>query len=353
MHLPVELIFTILCYLDVKVLYSKAAYLNKAFLMFVRRPGFFKALLHRDLQLKAPRLDYQTYIAILRANSPCYTASQDVLKFIGFATTGGEIDSAYGLKKLFKKSGPGYSTNYGTANVTCAGMLDRSQASIRLEALKYLELFGHSLSDEVSNATVRYSLQTLMAERSSDRLIANMCKRLRAALNKPFYAHIDRDISEVEADSRFACLHRLSISRKGNYSCPVRSMLVLCSDTYFPIESPLFTQFNDLKSYEDVRQAHQKRLVPSFDNPHQSRACTYLEFKHTSSLLRPIIWLKFTQGRSEEVKIVLTRRFSCKFVYVKLIDCEDRREASDWHDNDVPTDIDIQHVLCIGTTFYD
>jgi hypothetical protein len=144
-----------------------------------------------------------------------------------------------------------------------------------------------------------------------------------------------------------ACIHALKISRDGEFTCPVATLVVLCSESYFPVDSTEFSKFNDLKTAAEVKMAHE--LDPSFpdcDAVIARQGYHYLEFKHSSTALQPMVWLKFNPSCMEEAVLSLVRRFSCKFVYVKLIDCENRKEARGWnHDFE---NIDITYAVALG-----
>ena len=67
----------------------------------------------------------------------------------------------------------------------------------------------------------------------------------------------------------------------------------------------------------------------------------------TSEELKPVLWIQFLEeGRIDEVCVKLNREVTGKYIYVKLIQPEDRREHRGWlHDN---MNIDCKIVMPIG-----
>lgn len=371
MELPSELVLEILAFLTVKDLYLKVAYLSYELHQLTRTPQFISSLLYRDIKYSLDLPDIGQSRRLLR-NARCYEASKRLVDFYGFATSGGvDVDMTYlWVRNMFEISERGYSTQEDAFNVNCAAVLQNAlnPRNVKQEAFEFLKRLQGVLGVEVtveceSVIDILISLTNLRSLLTLDHrdlfneyvnhvqhLMSHASPNLFALTKANFTElHLTEQINlEVAESSRLlCCIHGLQISRKGPYTCPVASLVVLCSDSYISVQSQDFDRFNNLTSPAQVKLAHEmdSSVPDSYPETTTEEYC-YLEFKPTHGPLWPILWMRFSPNSLEEVSIELRRRYTCKFLYVKLIDAENRMEARGWvHDR---MNIDVTHVLVQG-----
>jgi hypothetical protein len=371
MDLPYELVLEVLAFLSVKDIFPKIASTCSALNTLAWSPHHLQSVIYRDFKLNLlhPKPDV---VRLLLRNAACFAPSQERVEFYGFATNGGvDVDMTYlWVRNMFEVSDKGYSTRDDYFNINCAAVLS---SSLKIPDLKQGPLACLRRLESVLNVPPCQETDTVL-----DLLVALINLRsLLTAEHREFYpeynnsiqdlmnyarpnvarltqsSHLDLHLSEsidfdrVASSNQTCFIHGLKISREGNYTCPVASLVVIVSDSYIPVISPEFDRFNDLTSPAQVKMANEiDPSVPDTDTPVVSDEFTYIEFKPSQGPLQPVLWLRFSPGHLDEVSVTLSRRHSCKFMYVKLIDCENRKEIRGWmHPN---TNIDIRHVLATG-----
>jgi hypothetical protein len=370
MNLPSELVLEVLAFLSVKDLFLKITSTCSTLNALVWTPLHLQAVIYRDFKLSLLNSKPQVVRRLLR-NAACFAPSLQGIEFHGFATNGGvEEDSIhFWVCSMFEVSEDCYSTRQEHFNINCAAVLSSSLKipNLKQGALAFLRRLESVLNvppyeetDSVIDLIIAFielgsvltaeqieiypdyidSLQTLL--RYMKQNIASLTKssHLDLHLTEPI------DFDRVASSNQTCIIHGLKISRKGDYTCPVASLVVMVSDSYIPVISPEFDRFNDLTSPAQVSMAHEiDSSFPDTDAPVVSDELTYVEFKPCPGPLRPVLWLKFSPGHLDEVSVTLSRRHSCKFLYVKLIDYENKDEIRvGRHPN-----IDISHVLVTGS----
>jgi hypothetical protein len=366
MELPADLHWEIMTYLSVKEIFLTAALLNTDFHQASQSLKFLESLVHRDLGVRLHSHDSDTCKAVLRHNSPCFPASQQPLHFYGFATSGA-IDAEtpeLWVRNMFELDDLGYSSDNGS-NINCAAVLEATltRYSVRLEAVAFLRsleqslgvqrLPDRSLIDIINSFDkIRVGVWSRLSEllpgyfshRSALlnlRMIPSLASLTRSEASKLMSEHID--LAEATASPLWGCIHRLKISRQGPYTCPVAALLVLCSPQFLAPDSPEFLKFNDLTTLQQLEQAPS---VPSVVNSVVAANYSYCEFKPADSPLQPMLWVKFNPHSEEVVEVTLSTRRLCKFLYTKLVNCEDRMQELGWVHPE--TNIDICYVVAEG-----
>jgi hypothetical protein len=372
MELPSCLLWELMLHFSVKEIYSTISCINTTSLEVSRDLNFLKALISRDLGLTVGSPDAFSCRRILRSNSPCYAGSETIIDFYGFASSGAlDYDAPHlWVRNMFEIDEFFYSTCGGVDNVNCAAVLEAALAchQIRLvgaEVLKSLEECFQKPSFpnrpvieliDCLNALER-TVRTQIPQRLDE--FAKVRDALASFRSVPDLPSLttsrsskvlceDIGIAEAEVAPVTAVIHSLAVSREGHFTCPVATLIIFCSDLYFPVDSPEFSRFNNFKTHEAVRLAREADpLIPALDHPVSTRHYTYCEFATSSDKLRPIVWLKFNQASRENAEIKLSRRFTGKFLYVKLIDCENRMSQFERVFHPEPN-IDVRYVVALG-----
>lgn len=369
MDLPTELTYQVLLYLPLSDLFLKVALVHSELHHLTRSLNFIQIIVNRDICMTQRDLSKELCKYLLRI---CLIQSSQPLEFYGFATNGGIDEGAPQLwvRNMFEFGESGYSTKENAFNVNCAAVFDNSLrlSSLLNGSIEFLRRLEQSM--QLPPQTVG-SLADVFHALFSLRLVFNepnplfpeyiRCiqaiheylspdvSTLTKSIGNVLFLEERIDFALVEASPNYCCLQGVKISRAGAYTCPISTLILYCSDTYIPVNSPEFDKYNDLRAPEQVKLAHD--VDPTFPDIGMTVLTanhSYLEFKSCSGPLIPVLWLQFRPDRFEEAVVKFSRRFVCKFIYVKLIDCENRREAQRWmHDN---MNIDIRHVLALGTS---
>lgn len=155
----------------------------------------------------------------------------------------------------------------------------------------------------------------------------------------PLVLDLDFDKNSVGISQNFAVIDEIFISRLGDYTCPVETLMVFTSFTMVDILDQQLRNFNDLKKYEDLLEMKEffKHVLPK--KKIEVNGAEYCEFGYCHEVLKPVLWVKFLETNLiGEILIHLAQKMTGKFVYVKLIRPEDRREEHNWLHEDMNID---------------
>ena len=164
----------------------------------------------------------------------------------------------------------------------------------------------------------------------------------------PLVQDMDFDRNLADQSDYFAIITEFLISRKGGFTCPVKSLFVFISSEYVDILDFRLKNFNDIKTYENLLGlAENCPEVPFPTEKITKTGFEYCEFKSSNQNLKPVLWVNFlTTDRVEEINIKLKHQISGKFLYAKLIHPDDRRQNRNWnHEN---MNIDCRHIVSKG-----
>jgi len=295
----------------------------------------------------------------------------------GFSTTGG-MDSdfiQYWVGNLFEKELSSYCTQENQVNVVCAGVL-----SVFVESKVNPEIT--ELRKEVariirSNRTIRGYFRNLMPEGSEaplaafeeeafnyfvehqpnvflrrameDReLLLERLREMRAKLvavqensmkglikdpTRPNLMEakiVRREVAE-QMETYF-CINSVTISREGQFTCPLETFIVFVSYSYVPVEHEEFTKYDNLVLETEVQRLPELGLTANFPGISPPN-CLIREFCRTKDNLQPVIWGKFLNRQAECMDVQLNYVFSGKYLYIKLIRAENRMlEMGDTHE---------------------
>lgn len=373
MDLPSDLVYEVLGYLTVKDLYLGVALANSQLTKFTNCKKFIAALIQRDLNFSVSEPSVELSRKLLRC-AACFRCPSRAIDFYGFATNGGvQLDNqAQWVRNMFEYGFLGYSSQERITNVNCAAVLDRAMRpiSLRAEYARYLSRLETELEYHRqirgSPADIYDSLLNLRVymEMYSQHLIPECVGRLQTLYEyiTPNVCSITKqpntdlllaerlDLDNIEASRHLCCIHSFEISRAGDFSCPVASLIIFCSMTYIPVNSQEFQRYDSLETAEQVLLAHNiDSSIPDVWELKETINHASMEFKPSSRPLVPVLWLRFKPDCLKKAKVELNRRFTCKFLYVKLVHSENRMEARRRvHDQ---MNIDIRHVIAFGTIF--
>ena len=150
------------------------------------------------------------------------------------------------------------------------------------------------------------------------------------------------DYQSANDSKKVAIIERVKVSREGGFTCPLETFLVFVSEEYVDIEDEEFARYNDLKTYEQVKNAFGGECGPIV----QEESTCYSEFLWTERKLKPVVWGKFTKRAGVLVNVQLKQVFAAKYLYMKLINPEDR--MAEMNDMNQFTNIDCNYIVTEG-----
>ena len=168
-------------------------------------------------------------------------------------------------------------------------------------------------------------------------------------------------------------INRVSISRRGNFTCPVKALALFVADEYITFDNELLKMFHDVSNAEaigslvknagDKLPAIEETNIDSLQKNYKSmksvkegemKGPEYVifsnkgvrdkEFEKKLGQLKPIAWINFWDDYDREMELVMPREnwFTGKFVIAKFISCSDMRSDIGWiHEG---TNIDVKHI---------
>jgi len=375
--LPSHLYYSILLNLDTKELLGNLALVCTEFRDTVLSDWFLQQVVKRDLYMQSKpsfgRTKAIPLIKELRTSKP-----QD-LEFLGFSTDGGvdEDDFRFWVANLFERSPQGYCCHERKENVNCCAVLLETQniEGTYLWAKKqavsiikeWLRKKGKTLrSNQETTALVMFQyvvnnfpIGAIAQDEENPQEFEDKVQRIINLLSEenPFKATrrnsqdnlvLDSQVELSRVSETTAVIKELDISRLGEYTCPVRNLIVFVSEEFIDVTDPCLKVYDNLKTEESLQKLSQEdNLVPELRTPIRAPGYLAYEFKKTKSPLKPLVWLSFSdENRATEVTIKLQQPVSGVFLYVKLINPENRMEQQGWvHEY---MNIDCTHVIARG-----
>ena len=174
--------------------------------------------------------------------------------------------------------------------------------------------------------------------------------------------------------NKYAIIKGFEISRRGIFTCPVKTCMVFISDFDIDIKkTEIFGLFKEAKNIEAIKRIFneygedlpsiystncldlkEKSINKTKPSTCSSEIARFIIFNNNqrrlSKEVRPIAWMQFINRNLKELKVKLDkfRLFGGRYVVVKLIDCENLTEEFGY---DEDTNIDINYVSFFGEVF--
>ena len=157
-----------------------------------------------------------------------------------------------------------------------------------------------------------------------------------------YYLEKDIDKGRVDGAKEVFVVKETMVSRKGGYTCPLETFVLFVSEAFVPLESELFAPFDNLLTPNDVLNLPAHGGPASYP-PTETPDLLCIEFHRTpKSPLHPVLWGKFRTRQGDELETPLRHVVAGKYVYLKLINPENRMvEMRDVHEF---TNIDLKFV---------
>lgn len=334
---------------------------------------YFASLVNLPREVPVSYSQYQE--AILRL----FSRQQQVadVPITGFSTTGG-MDSdfmQYWVGNLFGKELPPYCTQENQVNVVCAGVLSvfiesrvnpeiielRKEVAKLMRGNPYLRGFYPIILPAGSEAPLTHFEEAVFCEHVSHQ--PQIFLRRNMEDREPFLERLrnmSTKLNAVQADSlkclvkdptrpnlleakivrrevaeqmeTYFCINSVTVSRQGQFTCPLETFLVFVSYSYIPVEHEEFKKYDNLVQEAEVQHLPELGLPGNFPG-NSPPNCIIREFHRTKDNLQPVIWGKFLNRQAECMDVRLNYVFSGKYLYIKLITAENRMlEMGDTHE---------------------
>ena len=226
---------------------------------------------------------------------------------------------------------------------------DEDLTEVELQiALELYRVYPHALVPEQPEASelseedwIRTHLSPINKSLSVVAEAGLSFKEVSKRADDPTYLEKPHDLAVVSASKTLFIVSEVVVSRQGRYTCPLETFMVFISEDWLSVETDDFSRFDNLLQVEDVVR------LGLLNGPEtlirvETDDTVYCEFKRTSAQLHPVLWGKFKTRQGTDINAALQQRFAGKYVYVKLINPENRMaEMHDIHDH---TNIDCKFV---------
>jgi hypothetical protein len=161
-----------------------------------------------------------------------------------------------------------------------------------------------------------------------------------------YYLERPHDQALISSAKTLFIAKEVIVSREGNYTCPLETFMVFISEDWIAAESEEFTRFDNLLQADDVVSLGPLN-GPETLHRVETESTVYCEFKRTSAQLHPVLWGKFKARQGVEIRASLQQCVAGKYVYVKLINPENR--MAELQDPHTTTNIDCKFVGVMGS----
>lgn len=161
-----------------------------------------------------------------------------------------------------------------------------------------------------------------------------------------YYLERPHDQALISSAKALFIAKEVIVSREGNYTCPLETFMVFISEDWIAAESEEFTKFDNLLQADDVVSLGPLN-GPETLHRVETESTVYCEFKRTSAQLHPVLWGKFKARQGVEIRVSLQQCVAGKYVYVKLINPENR--MAELQDPHTTTNIDCKFVGVMGS----
>jgi hypothetical protein len=382
-YIPEVLFTEIFLYLPPKELFREICRVNKQFKKSIFCQFFLNSLLKVSSRLPGPpRLDDHLCLKLLKTFESKDSSMKSLFDLLPISTDGGadEDKESFWFGHVFEINERSWCTLENLRNAHASAVLADTQTAskgyywanktIVNIVRRWLNSKGQVLSrknEHIASAIFTHVVTTfpldaiVIDEPDAEELKTQIRESF---INiRPFHAGVrqsrrfpdKQNIHDMKFDrfgadtvNVFGFMKYLDISRKGDFTCPVKTLMVFTSFEFVDVLDTAFQVFNDVCEYVELEKIlNLDDSVPSCYPLKVFRGFEYCEFKGTFNKLKPVLWINFTDDcRVDETRVCLEHVVSWKYFYVKLIRPEDRRVERNW--NHESMNIDVNYILPRG-----
>ena len=335
-----ELLIDILKFFTIEELFKECIMINTEWRRAIRSIHLLQYLVRREYNLRfLPKLPADQCYRILKAQKK----DPKLLEFIGFITSGGVFENAmeFWCMNLFRSKGEAYCSYDNSENCNIGGVLLDSMVDPRTyfdSVSSVIESVQRYLNSEATDIFEKISLRKTLKllDMTQEDVVIELLSTseievpniddVKRHSDNDYILHHKIDTSHSDESQFYGVVRTLCISRSGYYTCPVKSLLVFISDRFIDVTDGVFSIFNNIRSYKDLKTliANDTR-VPEVYKHYDGVRAQYCEFLPGFDLkIIPIVWVRF---KINTITIPLSHNFTGKYIYVKLIYPDDRRDG--------------------------
>ena len=364
-----EIIIDILKFLTIPEIFRECISLNSEWRRAISSDHLLQYLVQRTYNLRSPpRISADQSYRILKS----LRKEPKLLEFFGFISSGGVDENImrFWCMNLFRSKGEAYCAHDDSENCNVGGvLLDSlvdprtyfdSENSVRASIQRFVDGKELSAFEKISlrrtmellgmNASQGHLISQLLA--SSEVVIPGLSE-IRRYPGNDYILHHRIEISHSESSFFYAVVKNLKLARPADYTCPVKSLIVFISDAFVDVTDEQFSIFNNIRKYQDLKNLIiNDQRVPDVVKHYTGVRGQYCEFSPSLELkIMPIVWVRFKEN---SINIPLSNVFTGKYLYVKLICPEDKREGRHQGINiDCKYVLPYGHIINLGTEYSD
>jgi len=342
------LVSEVMQYLDLPDLYLSVCRVNKAFSALLGSNQFANNYISTYLNT-AQKFCLEKPFKLLRT----LKKRNQLLRFEGIGTTGGvqEDNMLFWVGNIFYKESIGYCSRGDKDNFVCGAVLGKpyyeslSQEEKALSSQLAKVVNAHNgflfksrpitpddYATECEKQTFLWLYRTYGAdffeEFTSERepgfldSLGNLkrfaeesaCTFGSLQKSNPYTLIRDFNYQQLEGLNYTSSIAKVKIKRGTHFSCPVKTLLLMVSDTYVEPTDTNFEYRSNLTSFEAVKSEFGSNLAVS-----DQGNVEYVEFPRHKANLRPVLWVNFKDKFANLFKVDLEFPVGCMYVYVKMI----------------------------------
>ena len=376
-RLPEDIVGIIIQHLTSNEIFSNIKPLSKYFYSLLQSPYILNQIITHQINATHP-LHLNSKDAMVKIRRLSNEKRFRTLKFTGFGTTGGVDDdlSCYWVANMFKPDSSSYCSKI-EKNINCVAVQQITQPKEYTKRQKKARIMAaHLIRDnpllsKIAQSKCEKETDLLPIEErlyieawEENRDILDISSKYSVRDKNEIYKVLkdcqikvkklykdentntlvkEIDHNSVSQYNSIACIKKLIINREGDYSCPLSVFLIFISDFYIDIDSALFSVYDNIFTLADLTAlTEMEKSVPGLFSTHRDNNFEYSIFKRCKSELKPLAWGRFKTPMKDLAMIKLQQMVSGKYLYVKLIACENRMARL--HDHHETTNIDCTYV---------
>lgn len=283
------------------------------------------------------------------------TKNNKLLNFAAWKTDGGlsyiEVNSSY--KNMWLYNCSSYSTHYSITepiplikNINCLAVFEGGyQTKSKFNRYYNIEinniLFGNTIEKYLIEKFDQKKCLTL------DPLSKNLIEDLNQIPlnNLVFQQNLDSEqcknpvYFQVDPAKTSALVTKIAISRPFLYTGPVKTLLLIASQSYQNCSFQDFSTFNDISNLESACSIGKTKKVTTDEE------FEIVEYSRNQGFY-PLLWVNFKQCGVNHIEYKLSQTHQISIINCKFFEIDDRRQ--DWNLESYQPNFDINYVVLIG-----
>eukprot|EP00347_Sterkiella_histriomuscorum_P007732 403347767 len=301
-----------------------------------------------------------------------------ISRFFGFRTTGGvdHNDISYSVSNLFNPNGMyfAYCSDI-SPNIDVTGVYVNENINDQIIKINKFMMFFYNIDvksfkqkSNKKNMIASFNEGMLNIIRLNENYLSNFYDRFGKSFSEnfyykmaerlnqdkmlkmksdfPHYFELENQNAVKETENTYLLFDRVEISRKGDFTCPVKSLVIFAHNQDINIkDNETLNLLNNCKDFEDVTRLRQNH--PDIIPPLLTR---YNENDSGLGMINEVAMFdqSFYQQQNKQLKETsqLNQKIATRFITVKLIETDNRmQEMGDQH---LIPNFDVRNILFYG-----